>query len=86
MAEKEAPVARSLLAGGSSAILTGAAVFLPVVAARMERGQMTGVGTAVVSVGGVLIAGGLAAAWAGFRRPRVMRPRRSTSAFGRGRQ
>ena len=68
MAEKEAPVARSLLAGGSSAILTGAAVFLPVVAARMERGQMTGVGTAVVSVGGVLIAGGLAAAWAGFRR------------------
>ncbi len=36
----------------------------------MERGQLTGIGIAVVSVGCVLIAGGVAAVWAGYRRRR----------------
>ncbi|MFO0810415.1 MAG: hypothetical protein U0746_17460 [Gemmataceae bacterium] len=64
-------MARSLLAGGSLAVLMGAGLFVPAMAARLEGGGLTAVGLGVVAAACCLVVGGLAAVVVGFRRRRA---------------
>ncbi len=65
-----ASVAGLLLAGGSSAALMGVSLVLPVVAAWLESGGLTGLAIGVVAVGCGMIACGITALVAGARRRR----------------
>lgn len=57
-----------LLAGGVSACLVGVGLSVPAVRQWLEAGSLTGITTAVVSLGGCLIAVGLATTTAGLSR------------------
>jgi hypothetical protein len=59
-------MARWLLAGGSSALLMGIGLAIPVVVAQMERRHPTGFGLGLLLTAGVLGAGGLAAVTMGL--------------------
>ena len=64
-------MAPSLVAGGLSAVLMGAALIAPVVTARLENGGLSWPGIGVAAVGfGVTICG-VAAVWAGCRQRRA---------------
>ena len=59
---------RFFVAGGSLAALMGAALILPVVVARIESGVLSRIGVGVISVGCGLVACGVMAILAGFRK------------------
>jgi len=62
------PMARFLLAGGSASAMMGIALVVPIVASRLETGTLTGQGIGFLTAGCLLVASGVAAVAAGFRR------------------
>lgn len=60
-------MARAFLPGGALAAMMGIALIVPVVAAQMETGKLTGLGIGFIAAGCGLIACGVAAVGAGFR-------------------
>lgn len=65
---------RTLVAGGLTAALMGAAAIVPIVTVYLERGQLTGLAIGFAAAAVVLILGGLIAAAAGGRRRATAMP------------
>jgi hypothetical protein len=67
-------MSRILLAVGLTGVLTGAGMTVPVVAAWMERGRLTGIAVGFLAASACFIAGGLTAAVRGGRRGFIETP------------